>query len=133
LGYLEGGIAAWEKAGKELDHVTSISASEFADRLKNNKELIVKDVRKESEYQAEHATNAENTSLAYINENMASFDKEQTNYIHCAGGYRSMIAVSILKARGYHNVIDIAGGFKAIAETDVPKTNYVCPSTLKAS
>jgi len=71
--------------------------------------------------------------LAYINENMASFDKQKTNYIHCAGGYRSMIACALLKARGYHNVIDISGGFKSIAETNIPKTNYVCPSTLKAS
>ncbi|TAH19659.1 MAG: MBL fold metallo-hydrolase [Cytophagales bacterium] len=133
LGYLEGGIEAWKKAGKELDHVVSISADEFAEKLKENKNLLVKDVRKESEYQAEHVESAENTSLAYINENMTSFDKEKTNYIHCAGGYRSMIAVSVLKARGYHNVIDVAGGFGAISKTDVPKTNYVCPSTLKAS
>lgn len=132
LGYLEGGIAAWEKAGKELDHVTSISAEEFALRWKENNHLLVKDVRKESEYQSEHIESAENTSLAYINEHMASFDKVQDNYIHCAGGYRSMIACSVLKARGYHNVIDIAGGFGAISKTDIPKTNYVCPSTLKA-
>ncbi len=133
LGYLEGGIEAWKKAGKELDHITSVSATDFAQRLKNDKNLLVKDVRKQSEFEAEHLENAENTSLAYINDYMASFSKEETNYIHCAGGYRSMIACSVLKARGYHNVIDIAGGFKAIAETDAPKTNYVCPSTLKAS
>ncbi len=133
LGYLEGGIEAWRKAGKEIDQVTSISAEELAKRLKENPNIIIKDVRKQSEFEAEHIENAENTPLAYINEYMASFDKEKDNYIHCAGGYRSMIASSVLKARGYHNVIDIAGGFGAIAKTDIPKTKYVCPSTLKAS
>jgi len=133
LGYLEGGIEAWKKAGKEIDQVTSISAEELAKRLKENPDIIIKDVRKQSEFEAEHVENAENTPLAYINEYMASFDKEKDNYIHCAGGYRSMIACSVLKARGYHNVIDIAGGFGAIAKTDIPKTKYVCPSTLKAS
>jgi glyoxylase-like metal-dependent hydrolase (beta-lactamase superfamily II)/rhodanese-related sulfurtransferase len=133
LGYLEGGIEAWKKAGKEIDQVTSISAEELAKRLKENPNIIIKDVRKQSEFEAEHVENAENTPLAYINEYMASFDKEKDNYIHCAGGYRSMIACSVLKARGYHNVIDIAGGFGAIAKTDIPKTKYVCPSTLKAS
>ncbi|SFF21093.1 MBL fold metallo-hydrolase [Thermoflexibacter ruber] len=133
LGYLEGGIAAWEKAGKELDHVISISAEEFAQRVKENADIVVKDVRKQSEFEAEHLEIAQNTPLAYINEHMASFDKEKDNYIHCAGGYRSMIACSVLKARGYHNVVDIAGGFGAISKTDIPKTNYVCPSTLKAN
>jgi len=133
LGYLEGGIEAWKKAGKEIDQVTSISAEELAKRLKENPNIIIKDVRKQSEFEAEHVENAENTPLAYINEYMASFDKEKDNYIHCAGGYRSMIACSVLKARGYHNVIDIAGGFGAITKTDIPKTKYVCPSTLKAS
>ncbi|GAB4476625.1 MAG: MBL fold metallo-hydrolase [Thermoflexibacter sp.] len=133
LGYLEGGIAAWEKAGKELDHVISISAEEFAQRVKENADIVVKDVRKQSEFEAEHLEIAQNIPLAYINEHMASFDKEKDNYIHCAGGYRSMIACSVLKARGYHNVVDIAGGFGAISKTDIPKTNYVCPSTLKAN
>jgi glyoxylase-like metal-dependent hydrolase (beta-lactamase superfamily II)/rhodanese-related sulfurtransferase len=133
LGYLEGGIEAWKKAGKEIDQVTSISAEEFAQRVKGNADIIVKDVRKQSEFEAEHLEMAQNIPLAYINEHMASFDKEKDNYIHCAGGYRSMIACSVLKARGYHNIVDIAGGFGAISKTDVPKTNYVCPSTLKAS
>jgi glyoxylase-like metal-dependent hydrolase (beta-lactamase superfamily II)/rhodanese-related sulfurtransferase len=130
LGYLEGGMQAWIDAGKETDAIVSISAEEFAQRLKTG-ELRIKDVRKQSEYEAEHVEGAENVPLAYISEHMAEFSKTEPTYIHCAGGYRSMIAASILKSRGYDNVIDIAGGFKAIAETDVPKTNYVCPSTLK--
>lgn len=128
LGYLEGGIEAWEQAGKEIDQITSISAEELAQRYKANPQLIIKDVRKPSEFEAEHLENAENTSLAYLNDYMASFDKIQDNYIHCAGGYRSMVACSVLKARGYHNVIDIAGGFGAIAKTEMPRTNFVCAS-----
>ncbi|WP_026998706.1 MBL fold metallo-hydrolase [Eisenibacter elegans] len=130
LGFLKGGIEAWKAAGKELDQIESISAEEFARRHKAGS-LKVVDVRRESEYQAEHVVEADNVPLAYISEHMATFSKTDTNYIHCAGGYRSMIAASILKSRGYDNIIDIAGGFKAIAETDINKTAYVCPSTLK--
>ncbi len=130
LGYLEGGLAAWKAAGKETDRIESVSAEEFARRLETG-QLQVKDVRKQTEYEAEHVKGAENIPLAYLSEHMPSFSKTEPTYIHCAGGYRSMIASSILKARGYDNVIDIAGGFKAIAQTDVPKTAYVCPSTLK--
>jgi hydroxyacylglutathione hydrolase len=129
LGYLEGGIENWKKAGKEVDVIESIPAEEFAQRFESG-ELIVKDVRKQNEYEAEHVKGAENIPLAYLSEHMAEFSKDQPNYIHCAGGYRSMIAASILKSRGYDNIVDVAGGFKAIAETSVPKTDYVCPTTL---
>ncbi|MEK6478338.1 MBL fold metallo-hydrolase [Catalinimonas sp. 4WD22] len=130
LGYLKGGLQAWKAAGKETDSVQSISASEFAEKF-NKEELNVLDVRKSSEYQAEHIEGAENFPLDYISENMDKVDKEKTYHLHCAGGYRSMIASSILKSRGYENIVDISGGFKALSETDVPKTDYVCPSTLK--
>jgi glyoxylase-like metal-dependent hydrolase (beta-lactamase superfamily II)/rhodanese-related sulfurtransferase len=130
LGYLEGGFAAWHNAGKETDRIESISAAEFAARHKAGK-LAVKDVRKQSEYEAEHVADAENVPLAYLSENMAAFDKTEPQYVHCAGGYRSMIAASILKARGYENVIDVAGGFKAIAETDVPRTAFACQAAGK--
>lgn len=130
LGYLEGGLDAWVKAGKEVDSVVSIPAAEFAKAYKNS-ELNVLDVRKPSEWEAEHVEDSENLPLDYINENMDKVDQDKTYHLHCAGGYRSMIASSILKSRGFHNIVDIAGGFKAIAETDVPKTEYVCPSTLK--
>ena len=88
------------------------------------------DVRKETEYYAEHVDGARNLALDYINDHMAEFSKTEPQYLHCAGGYRSMIAASILKSRGYDNVVNIEGGFKAIAETTVPKTDYVCPSTM---
>jgi glyoxylase-like metal-dependent hydrolase (beta-lactamase superfamily II)/rhodanese-related sulfurtransferase len=130
LGYLRGGIAAWKASGKDVDTIESISAEEFAKRFHANK-LRVVDVRKDGEYEAEHVDGAWHASLQYINQNLAAFSKEETNYIHCAGGYRSMVAASLLKARGWHNIVDVAGGFNAIKKTDVKVTDYVCPSTLK--
>ena len=130
FGYLKGGMAAWKSAGREVDTVESISAEEFAERFHANK-LRVVDVRKDGEYEAEHLYGAEHASLQFINQNLAAFSTEEPNYIHCAGGYRSMVATSLLKARGYHNVIDVAGGFNAIKKTDLATTDLVCPSTLK--
>lgn len=129
LGYLKGGIEAWKNAEFETDSIESIAASEFAEHLTNAKPPVF-DVRKENEYLSEHVVNAENTPLSNLNEFLAEFPKEENFYVHCQGGYRSIIAASILKSRGIHNFIDISGGFKAIATTDVPKTEFVCPSTL---
>lgn len=131
IGYLKGGFAAWKGAGKEVDTIDSISAGEFAKRYEQNNKLQVLDVRKPGEYQAEHVETAQSAPLDYLNEHMAELPKEEQMYLHCAGGYRSMIAASILKARGFENVVNVEGGFKAIAETAVPKTVFVCPSTLK--
>lgn len=130
LGYLNGSYAAWEAEGKETDSITSISAFEFAHRYKQHP-LTVIDVRKQGEYEAEHLEGATNIALDYINDNMASFPKDTTFYVHCAGGYRSVIASSILKARGYNKMVNVEGGFKAIAETEVPRTQFVCATTLK--
>ncbi|MEQ9164841.1 MAG: MBL fold metallo-hydrolase [Fulvivirga sp.] len=130
LGYLEGGFKAWNNAKKETDTVTSISADEFAKAYEQS-EINIMDVRKPTEYDAEHVENAENIPLDYVSERMNDVDKNKKYHIHCAGGYRSMIMASILKSRGFHKLIDVAGGFNAIAETNVPKTAYVCPSTLK--
>jgi len=129
VGYLEGGIEAWLAAGKEADHVQEIMTNELEALCKIEQPYIV-DVRKQSEYEAERLENAHNIPLASLNENMAGFSKEQDNYIHCAGGYRSMIACSILKARGFHNIVNIDGGFAALKESCLPKTSYICPSTL---
>ena len=132
IGYLAGGINAWVVAGKETDSIESISATEFAKRFEEAAgNLVVKDVRKQTEYTAEHVDEAMNIPLAVLSDNMAEFSKTETNYIHCAGGYRSMMASSILKARGFDNVVDVAGGFAEIAKTSVPKTDFVCPSKLK--
>lgn len=129
IGFLKGSFDAWKEAGKEVDTVTRITAEDFAERLK--KEPIVIDVRKPGEFAAEHVDGAKSIPLDFINEDMAQFPKEEPFIIHCAGGYRSMIAASILKSRGYDNFLEVIGGFSAISKTDVPKTDYVCPSTLR--
>ncbi|WP_205508293.1 MBL fold metallo-hydrolase [Longitalea arenae] len=131
IGYLAGGINAWQKAGKEIDTITSISAQELATVYEANPDINVLDVRKKSEYDAEHVKGAINASLDFINDSMHQVDKNKTGYVHCAGGYRSMIFISILKARGFDNLIDIKGGFKAIKESGrFPVTDYVCPTTM---
>lgn len=129
LGYLKGGIEAWKTAGKETDQVDRISAEEFKERLKVG-ESVVYDVRKESEYEAEHVEEAYSRPLASINDWIKDINPKEHFFIHCAGGYRSMIAASILQARGYRNFTEIEGGFKAIAETGVPKTDFVCQSKV---
>jgi len=129
LGYLKGGFDAWKKASKEYDTVSSILATTFK-KAKENGDIPVFDVRKEGEFLSEHVLDANNTPLDYINNHLAEFPEGDTFYLHCAGGYRSMIAASILKSRGIHNLIDVQGGFKAIKEVDVEVSTYVCPSTL---
>ncbi|MDC0006881.1 MBL fold metallo-hydrolase [Winogradskyella sp.] len=129
LGYLKGGIDAWQAAGKDIDTLESISADAFANRA-NASEINILDVRKDGEYQSSHLENAQHLSLDFINENMSEVSKDKTYYVHCAGGYRSVIAASILKARGFDKLIDVAGGFGAIKKTDLPTTDFVCPSTL---
>jgi hydroxyacylglutathione hydrolase len=131
LGFLKGGFKAWENSGKETDTIHRISAKQFEQEIKG-KEVKIIDVRKESEYQAEHVDGAYNKPLAYINEWINQAGEEGYFYLHCAGGYRSMMAAGILHARGYRNFTEIEGGFKFIAETGVPKSDFVCQSrTLK--
>ncbi|MCF7560857.1 MBL fold metallo-hydrolase [Sabulilitoribacter multivorans] len=129
IGYLKGGFEAWKNTSKEYDTVSSLPASALK-KAKDDGEVSVFDVRKNGEYLSEHVINANNTPLDYINDYLAEFPDNKTFFIHCAGGYRSMIAASILKSRGIHNLIDIKGGFKAIKEAGVEVSNYVCPSTL---
>ena len=131
LGFLKGGIEAWKAAGKEADTVDSINAEELKELMAEKEEVPVYDVRKESEYQAEHVENAHLTPLDYINDHLSEFPEKETFYVHCAGGYRSMIASSILKSRGIHNLVDVAGGFADIKKAGIPVTDYVCPTTLK--
>ena len=120
LGYLDGGIEAWIKEGKETDRAESINAETFANRYQNGA-LNVLDVRKASEYSNGHVADAVNFPLDFINDNMAQLEKDKPYHIHCAGGYRSVIAISILKSRGYHDVVDVAGGYKDIKVTAIPK------------
>ncbi|WP_340202316.1 MBL fold metallo-hydrolase [Ascidiimonas sp. W6] len=130
LGYLDGGFEAWKKASKEYDTVTSVAAEELKAILKKNNQTPVFDVRKEGEYISEHMENAQNTPLDFINEYLGDYPDADSFFIHCAGGYRSMIAASILKSRGIHNLKDVAGGFKAIKEAGITVTDYICPTTL---
>jgi len=128
IGYLKGGFGTWRAAGKEVDTLTSIPATALKAALVDNVPIF--DVRKASEYASEHIPAAENTPLSFLNQHLATFPAKENFYIHCAGGYRSVIAASILKNRGIHNIIDVAGGFKAIKEAEIPVSDYVCPSKL---
>lgn len=131
IGYLAGGFKAWKESGQEVDTITSISVDELAKIKEGDPGIHILDVRKNSEFLSEHVLNAENAPLDYINDSMLKVDKNKTYYVHCAGGYRSMIFNSILRARGYDNLIDVAGGFKAIKESEKFKvSDYVCPTTL---
>ena len=129
LGYLEGGFEAWKNAGKEFDTISSVSAEDFANSFDPNTTLVF-DVRKEGEYLSEHVEKANNTPLDHLNDALKDFPHHGTFYVHCAGGYRSVIAASLLKKRGIHNMIDVQGGFKAIKNTSIPVSEYICPSTL---
>lgn len=129
LGYLQGGIASWKAAKKDVETLESISAESFSEKIKSEK-LHVLDVRKDGEYNAAHLEDVQHFALDFINENMNQIDKDTTYHIHCAGGYRSVIAASILKARGFNNLVDVAGGFAAIKQTDLPITTAPCPSQV---
>lgn len=125
LGYLDGGIEGWKNAGKELDEIRSVSAEEFAEESKKTNYKII-DVRKQGEYNSGHLLDAQLLPLDFINEQFDEFPKNEPFYIHCAGGYRSVIAASILKSRGYHDVIDVAGGFGSIKNTTLPTGTSAC-------
>jgi glyoxylase-like metal-dependent hydrolase (beta-lactamase superfamily II)/rhodanese-related sulfurtransferase len=129
LGFLDGGISAWIVDGKEVDHIKRISAKEFSNQFKIGESVVI-DVRKESEYEAEHIEEAYSKPLAYINEWIKDVQPKEHFFLHCAGGYRSMMAASILQARGYRNFTEVDGGLNAIALTHVPKSNYVCQSKV---
>lgn len=129
VGHLKEGFATWKNSGKETDTVNRITAGEFANRFEAGKSMVV-DVRKESEYAAEHVEDAYSKPLAYINDWINNVDPQQHFFLHCAGGYRSMIAASILQARGYRNFTEVEGGFAAIAQTKIPKTDFICQSKV---
>ncbi len=129
IGHLKGGFKTWLDSGNQVDVIERITAGEFARTITIGEDKII-DVRKESEYAAEHVEEAYNRPLAYINDWVKDINPDEHFFLYCAGGYRSMIASSILQARGYRNFTEIDGGFKAISSTGVPKTNYVCQSKL---
>ena len=118
LGYLEGGVAAWEKADKEIDTLTSVSAETLKEKMQSNVPIV--DVRNDGEYNTAHIPQAQHAPLGFLNDYLDGLPENEPFYLHCAGGYRSVIAASILKSRGIHNVVDVAGGFKAIKEAGIP-------------
>lgn len=127
LGYLKGGFESWKNSGKEIDTVHRISPEEFAEKFNENSKVI--DVRKEGEYATEHVNDAYSKPLAYINDWVGNINPDEHFFLHCAGGYRSMIAASILQARGYRNFTEVEGGFNGIKKTEkVPTTDFVCQS-----
>ena len=129
IGYLKGGFDAWKNANKEIDTLDQVSAEEFSEIYKKD-DIQLLDVRKASEYDSEHILNAKNLPLDFIFSNIVAVDIYKKYFVHCAGGYRSVIASSILKNKGVNQLVDIAGGFKSLSETEIPKTEYQCPSTM---
>jgi glyoxylase-like metal-dependent hydrolase (beta-lactamase superfamily II)/rhodanese-related sulfurtransferase len=128
LGFLKGGIDAWKKTGNETESIQSVAPEVLEQNIAN---ATVIDARKPSEFEAEHIENATLIALDTLNENIASVPKDKTFYVHCAGGYRSVIWASIMKARGYHNMINVEKGMSGIRNTEIPLTHFVCPTTLK--
>ncbi|MEQ8702644.1 MAG: MBL fold metallo-hydrolase [Phaeodactylibacter sp.] len=123
IGYLKGGFEAWVKAGEEVDAIEEVTAEDFAAHF-GQEGVNVLDVRKASEYNAQHVIGAQNFPLDFINSNMSEVNRDKRYFLHCAGGYRSMITISILKSRGYNDMVNIKGGFKALVETDLPMTEF---------
>lgn len=129
IGYLEGGFQSWKKAGKNIDSIHRIPANQLEAQVKKGKVTII-DVRKESEYQSEHLVDSINIPLNVLTNHLEKFPKEEPFVLICAGGYRSMIAASILKQKGFQNFVDVMGGFNEIKKTNLPKTDYTCPITM---
>ncbi len=129
IGYLEGGFDNWKNSGKEVDAIERISATDLEQKL-DKEEVVLIDVRKKSEFDSEHVIGAINVPLNQINEHLAMFPKDKPFVVHCAGGYRSMIAASILKARGWEDFVDVRGGMSDIKNTGIKKSEYVCPTTM---
>jgi glyoxylase-like metal-dependent hydrolase (beta-lactamase superfamily II)/rhodanese-related sulfurtransferase len=129
IGYLDGGFDSWTANGRDCETVGRVSAKEFESIHRASKPMIF-DVRKKSEYDSEHIVGAINVPLNEINQHLSQFPKDKLFVLHCAGGYRSMIAASILKQRGWEEVVDVEGGFEELKNTAIEKSEYVCPTSL---
>lgn len=130
LGYLKGGFAAWKKAGREVETLGRITVADLEKAVKEGQAPLVIDVRKKSEFDSEHLIDAINIPLNEINRHLAEIPRDKPFVLHCQGGYRSMIAASILKQRGWDHFTDLIGGFDELAKSSLPKTDYICPTTL---
>lgn len=129
IGHLFGGFEAWKNAGLDIETVHRINAEQFANEFEINKSKVI-DIRRDGEYSAEHIVDAYLRPLASINDWIKDINPDEHFYMHCAGGYRSMIAASILQARGYRNFTEIEGGYNMINKTDIPRTDFVCQSKI---
>lgn len=130
LGYLKGGFAAWKKAGRDVETLGRITVADLEKAVKEGQAPLVIDVRKKSEFDSEHLIDAVNIPLNEINRHLAEIPRDKPFVLHCQGGYRSMIAASILKQRGWDHFTDLIGGFDELAKSSLPKTDYICPTTL---
>jgi glyoxylase-like metal-dependent hydrolase (beta-lactamase superfamily II)/rhodanese-related sulfurtransferase len=131
IGFLDGGFESWKQAGMPVEIMKSISVAEFAEEIKSFPERQIFDVRKKSEYDSEHIVDAVSAPLDYINQSMELIDKNKPAYVHCASGYRSMIFCSILRSKGYNNLIEVAGGIQSMKQSgQLQFTAFVCPSTM---
>jgi rhodanese-related sulfurtransferase len=131
LGYLKGGVAAWEASGRETDSIKNISAADLEELVNVGKADEVLDTRKPTEFLSEHLLIAENYPLDYINgKHINELDREKTYYLHCGSGYRSLIAASILRARGFQHLVNVRGGWAAVKETGLAKSDYQCPTGM---
>ncbi len=131
IGYLQGGMKAWEAAGMEVDKITTINVDTFAATYADKADINILDVRKPSEWEGEHIEGSQNFPLDFINEHMSEISRDNQYFTHCRSGYRSTVAASILKSRGYDNLMNVHGKFDDIAASTIPTTAFVCPSTLK--
>jgi rhodanese-related sulfurtransferase len=130
LGFLKGGFDSWKESGKDFETTNRVTVEEVVAQHEKNQLPMIIDVRKKSEFDSEHLIDAVNIPLNEINKHLAEIPKDKPFLLHCAGGYRSMIASSILKQRGWNNFADIIGGFDEMKETSLPKSEYICPTTL---
>ena len=129
VGVLEGGFESWKKANKEFENTGRITVEELESKLEESETLLI-DVRKKSEFDSEHVLGAINIPLNEINQHLSEFPKNKPFIVHCAGGYRSMIASSILKQRGWNDFVDVVEGFDEIKESNIKNSEYKCPTTL---
>lgn len=131
LGFLKGGLAAWKAAGRETDSIANISAEGLSEKFAEDQQINILDTRKPTEYLAEHLDTAVNYPLDYINgSQMNKLDRNAKYFLHCGSGYRSLIAASILRARGFEHLVNVRGGWKAIKETALPKSDFLCPTKM---
>ncbi len=132
IGFLKGGFECWKKEGRDIDAIKTINVADLEKQYKADPAINIVDVRKPSEWEAEHIESSKNVALDFINDNMSQIKKDQTYFMHCRSGYRSTIAASILKARGFENLVNIHGTFEDMTKTSMPMKEYVCPSKAKA-